>query len=72
LCHFKFLTMINTTVGAGAASRYGSATLVLTPIVSVAKPEPYHFVGAKAVTRFGSGSNPMCNMDSLLKKCHKM
>jgi hypothetical protein len=30
LCHFKFLTMINTTVGAGAgagaASRYGSGS----------------------------------------------
>jgi hypothetical protein len=24
LCHFKFLAMINTIVGAGAASRYGS------------------------------------------------
>jgi hypothetical protein len=24
LCHFKFQTMINTIVGAGAASRYGS------------------------------------------------
>jgi hypothetical protein len=26
LCHFKFLIMINTIVGAGAASRYGSGS----------------------------------------------
>jgi hypothetical protein len=26
LCHIKFLTMINTIVGAGAASRYGSGS----------------------------------------------
>jgi hypothetical protein len=32
LCHFKFLTIKNTTVGGGAASRYGSSSDQMMPL----------------------------------------
>jgi hypothetical protein len=42
LCHFKFLTMINTTEGAGAPSRYGSDQKMR--LLAAPAPAPQHCV----------------------------
>jgi hypothetical protein len=40
LCNFKFLTMIYTIVGAGAASRYGSGSGSYQMMRLLAAPAP--------------------------------
>jgi hypothetical protein len=49
LCHFKFLTMINTivgagAVGAGAASRYGSGSDQKMRLLAAPAPQHWCFV----------------------------
>jgi hypothetical protein len=38
-CHFKFLTMIITIVGAGAALRYGSGSDQMMQFLAAPAPE---------------------------------
>jgi hypothetical protein len=53
LCHFKFLTMKNTTVGAGAASRYGSGSDQKRRLLAAPAPAPQHwFFGSLGLADF--------------------
>jgi hypothetical protein len=42
LCHFQFLAMFNTIVGAGAASRYGSGSSSDQMLRLLAASAPQH------------------------------
>jgi hypothetical protein len=76
-CHFKFLTMINTIVGAGAALRYGSGSGSGSDQMMrlLAAPAPQHWsrrMPTQSLTTcvWGWGIVPCYNHDTLFLILH--